>query len=119
MIDPPVSPRADRDREGLEYHVLTLLAVSPLPSGSRTLSAELQRLGVSISEPTVGRMLYQFDSLGYTSRVGYLGRTLTEAGHARLHWLRIKREDTETGVALLESIRPSTLGELLELLVAR
>lgn len=119
MINQPVTRWADRDREGLEYHVLTLLAASAVPSGSRALSTELQRLGVSISEPSVGRILYQLDSLGYTNRVGYLGRTLTEAGHARLLSIRTKREDTESGAALLQSIRPSTLGELLELLVAR
>jgi GntR family transcriptional regulator, transcriptional repressor for pyruvate dehydrogenase complex len=107
------------DRESLEYQALSYLEASAAPNGSRSLCTELSRRGFRISEPTVGRLLYQLDSLGYTTRVGFRGRTLTEAGRERLRRIRLAREESETGAALLQSIRPSTLGELLELLVAR
>src|SRR4051794_26573283 len=113
------TPPPGRDRDALEHEVLLQLDASKTPCGSRWLRAQLGRRGFNLSEPTVGRFLSDLDERGHTTRVGYQGRTLTEAGRARLRQLEIIRAESESNAALLDSIRPSTLGELLELMIAR
>lgn len=103
----------------LEYEVLSRLRGDGQPRGSGSLWAELHATGIGISPATVGRMLHRFGLWGYTRRVGFRGRTLTERGIKRLAELQQKRERTDWETLVVDSARPSTVGELLDVLVAR
>ncbi len=103
----------------LEYEVLSRLQGDGQPKGSGAIWAELHTIGISISPATVGRMLHRFGLRGYTRRVGFRGRTLTETGAKRLADLRQKRERTDWETLVVESARPKTVSELLDVLVAR
>ncbi len=103
----------------LEREILARLEPADRPHGCGSLWAELQQIGFSKSPTTVGRVLKLLDLRGYTRPVGYRGRALTEAGARRLAELRAEREHADSHGLLLEGVRPSTLGELLDLLVAR
>lgn len=104
---------------GLERELLARLEANARPAGCGSVWADLQAIGFTKSPTTVGRILRQLDLRGYTRRVSYRGRSLTEAGSRRLAELREAHNHADSHSLLLESVRPSTIGELLDLLVAR
>jgi GntR family transcriptional repressor for pyruvate dehydrogenase complex len=79
----------------------------------------LHGLGFTLSEPTVGRFLRRLDRLGYTERVSNLGRALTEPGRARLTRLCVADARDRRARELMRSLRATTPGEVLDVLVAR
>jgi len=50
------------------------------PLGSGTACEMLAKAGFQISEATVGRLLKTMDNKGYTTRIGFQGRMLTDQG---------------------------------------
>jgi GntR family transcriptional repressor for pyruvate dehydrogenase complex len=105
--------------EILERDVLRLIADSDGPVGSCALHEQLGSLGYGVSEPTIGRFLRYLDRHGYTERVSNRGRQLTEAGNRRVEELRAAHDRAEIERHLLRTMRPGSLDELLDVLVAR
>jgi GntR family L-lactate dehydrogenase operon transcriptional regulator len=103
----------------LEHAVLHLLAGQEEPLGSGSLLEQLQGLGYAGSEPTVGRLLRSLDRRGLTQRVSNRGRSLTPAGRERLRQLGEAAVQRRHERELLGAIRPTTIDDLLDLLVAR
>jgi len=105
--------------ELLERDVLGLIADSDGPVGSCALHEQLESLGYTSSEPTIGRFLRYLDRRGYTARVSNRGRQLTPAGSRRIEELRVAHGRAEAERHLLSTMRPGSLEELLDVLVAR
>lgn len=105
--------------ETLERDVLGLIADSDGPVGSCALHEQLSALGYGASEPTIGRFLRYLDRRGYTERVSNRGRQLTPAGRVRVEELRAAHGRAEAERHLLSTMRPGSLDELLDVLVAR
>lgn len=105
--------------ESLERDILELIASSHGPVGSCALHEQLGSLGYAISEPTVGRLLRHLDRQGYTRRVSNRGRELTGAGQERVHDLQAAHGRAQAERHLLSAMRPGSLDELLDVLVAR
>ncbi|MCR4398753.1 MAG: FCD domain-containing protein [Firmicutes bacterium] len=106
-------------REETEYRALKVLSVSRDSLGSGTLRDDLVKYGTRISEATAGRLLRELDGRGYTEKVSFRGRRLTERGRARLMELERERERANFGSELLRTLRAKGKSELIEVLVAR
>ncbi len=104
-------------RDKQEYLVLSL--VGPLPVGSGAVKVALERSGVSISEATVGRLLRELDTRGYTERHAFRGRTLTSKGKDRLSELEFLKASEHNTQSLLCILASTGKKELLDLLIAR
>lgn len=103
----------------LEHAVLELLNDGNVPVGSGTLWCALYGKDCSMSEPTLGRLLRQMDTLGLTVKVGKRGRILTPVGRARLEELRGQKERAGYEGEFLNAIRIDTLEDVMDVLVAR
>lgn len=60
--------------------VLAILAESRVPRGARVITRDLHKLGHSVSEATVSRILVRLDKAGLTASAGSKGRVLSEQG---------------------------------------
>ncbi|MCR4441015.1 MAG: FCD domain-containing protein [Peptococcaceae bacterium] len=107
------------DKERQEYLILLTVHQSESPVGSGYLSRELKNYGWEVSEATAGRILANYDSAGYTSKVGYQGRVLSPAGLSRLKELEDKKMRTEQGFEFFKVLETKTPEELIDVLVAR
>jgi len=107
------------DKERQEYLILLTIHQSESPVGSGYLSRELKNYGWEVSEATAGRILANYDSIGYTSKVGYQGRILSPAGLSRLKELEDKKMRTEQGFEFFKVLETKTPEELIDVLVAR
>lgn len=110
---PTVAPLA------FEHAILHLLEAHEGPLGSGTLMEQLDRLGVQVSEPTVGRFLRTLDRKGLTARVSNKGRGLTERGRDRLRELCDAESQLHYERELVRTIRSTTIDELVDVLIAR
>ncbi|MFZ5753871.1 MAG: FCD domain-containing protein [Bacillota bacterium] len=108
---------AEKDRQ--DYLTLFIIGQSESPVGSGYLSRELKTYGWDVSEATAGRILAQLDNLGYTTKVGYQGRTLTALGHAKLKELEDKKLRADQGLEFFRVLESRTKEELIDILVAR
>ncbi len=107
----------EKDRQ--EYLILFIINQSEIPVGSGHLSRELKNYGWDVSEATTGRILAQYDSSGFTSKLGYQGRRLTAAGFARFKELEEKKVRTEQGQEFFKVLETRSSEELIDILVAR
>ena len=107
------------DNEIAEFEVLSLLTDVKNPMGSVTLSLLLKERKLNISSATVGRMLVKFDHEVLTTRYGFKGRVLTDAGLKRLEELKNKRHMAELTSKFCESIDAESKDNLIEVLIAR
>ncbi|MDX9872818.1 MAG: FCD domain-containing protein [Clostridia bacterium] len=107
------------DKEKQEY--LTLLAVdqSDSPVGSGYLSRELRNYGWDVSEATAGRVLAGYDNMGYTIKVGFQGRILSEQGKEKLLELEEKKHRFDQGYEFFRILETKTPEELIDILIAR
>lgn len=112
--DPARMVRAD-----LTAAVLFILAAADRPTGASVIHERLLGRGFQISEPTVGRLLREFDRLGYTSSQGRLGRLLTAKGRQQLQRLDDTTSRDQNAKQLLGSIRSDTLPDVIDALTAR
>lgn len=99
--------------------LLNYMHENPEPVGSGIACEVLAREGFQVSEATVGRLLRYMDLQGYTQRVGYKGRTLTELGKRYLSHLEEKKSRRHFSDRLAEIVRSQCLDDLLDTLVAR
>lgn len=107
------------EKETLEKEILLMLKDSTQPAGCGSLCTALQMKGFRISEATTGRILRDFDNLGYTDKSGYQGRSLTTTGEARLQELLQTERRQQLGQELTQAVQGHTKEQLLEVLVAR
>lgn len=103
----------------VEFLVLKFLHEQEGPVGSGQLADYLRQHGQSISEATVGRLLRDLDLKHLTSRTGFRGRSLTEAGLARLEELRRWRTLQAYSSELVDALHATRLDQLVDILVAR
>ncbi len=104
----------------LEYAVLDELDRSgDTPIGCGRLWSQVRCCDASVSEPTIGRLLFRLDTLGLTEKVGNRGRVLSEAGRARLQELRSQKERGDYERELLDTFHAGTLEAVLDVLGAR
>lgn len=106
-------------KENQEYLTLLIIHRSEAPVGSGSLSRELRNYGLDVSEATAGRILANYDSIGFTSRIGFQGRTLTSQGLLRLRELEERKSRTEQGLEFFKVLETRTPDELINILVAR
>ncbi len=106
-------------KEELEYHTLKVAAGAGDLIGSGTLQEGLAKYGVRVSEATAGRLLRDLDGKGYTEKISFRGRTLTEAGRERLRVLERERERANFGSELLKALNARGKREIIEVLTAR
>lgn len=107
------------DKERQEYLTFLIISQSESPVGSGYLSRELKNYGWDVSEATAGRILAQFDNLGYTSRVGFQGRTLTALGYSKFKELEEKKTRSDQGFTFFKVLETRTPEELIDVLIAR
>lgn len=97
--------------------LLIALDDSQEPMGSRRATELLREAGFSVSESTVSRLLRDLDANGWTRPVGAKGRTLTADGRTAV--ADVRRSLNGSGDALSRALDVRTLGDMLELFVAR
>lgn len=114
-----VESRVLGPRDEMEYQILKVASGTGDLVGSGSLQDGLARVGVSVSEATAGRLLRELDRKGYTEKVSFRGRMLTDAGRQRLHELERERERANFGSELLKVLKARGQGELIEVLIAR
>ncbi len=105
-------------RQRVELVVLDVLAKTPRWTGASFLRQHLRVSGIEIGEATVGRVLRDFDMLGYTRKAAKLGRAVTKKGLARLEALQLEFERETSGrkiTSFFSSFKdPDALIEVLE-----
>lgn len=114
IIEPGRTARRD-----LFQAVLVALSQTDEPMGASSIHEQLLKSGYSLSEPTVGRLLREFDRLGYTTAHGKLGRVLRPKGRSRLDELRLARERENHVTDAIEQMRVDSLQEVMNVLSAR
>ncbi|NPV70932.1 MAG: FCD domain-containing protein [Firmicutes bacterium] len=106
-------------KEELEYNILRVASAAGDLIGSGTLCHGLDQYGMRISEATAGRLLRNLDKKGYTERVSFKGRRLTDLGRNRLQELAGERERASFGSELLKVLKARGKQELIDILIAR
>lgn len=102
-----------------EYITLKIIANSDSPIGSGVLSEKLISEGFDVSEATAGRILRDLDKKGFTEKVGFRGRILTDLGNERLQKLQQEKEINHYSNEFLNVVRVRKKEELLDVLIAR
>ena len=64
--------------------ILTILSEQEKPIGSKVIADELQEKGFNLGERAVRYHMQILDEKGYTERVGYSGRCITDLGREKL-----------------------------------
>jgi GntR family L-lactate dehydrogenase operon transcriptional regulator len=106
-------------RDNLHDRVLEILAGSDEPAGSGAIHLQLARSGFSASQPTVGRVLFDLDADGLTTRVSNKGRRLTAEGRRRFAEARARHSAERVTAQAFMALGRSTLEELRQAMVAR
>ncbi|MCL4465919.1 MAG: FCD domain-containing protein [Chloroflexi bacterium] len=107
-------------RDQAIYLTLQALAGSAGPAGCWRLRDALRGAGLELSEATVGRLLREFDYLGYSERVGSKGgRIITAAGRVQLASLEQSQHEDTYREQFLRAIRVESLADILDLLSVR
>jgi len=106
------------DRQCLDRDILKLLRDSKEPVGAVYLSIALKEK-YNVSQSTIGRRLQHMDFEGYTKKVKNTGRILTKEGIELLKYLEDKFMYAKAQEDIMEYLNPSTLKELIDVLVAR
>ncbi|MDR0913390.1 MAG: NrpR regulatory domain-containing protein [Methanobrevibacter sp.] len=73
-----------RDSEDKLVEILRILSNSDKPVGAKLLSDQLQKKGYNMGERVVRYHLKILDSKGFTERMGYSGRIITDLGRTEL-----------------------------------
>jgi GntR family L-lactate dehydrogenase operon transcriptional regulator len=107
------------DRARQEHLALLVIQQSESPVGSGYLSRELRKYGWEVSEATAGRILANYDNAGYTNKVGFQGRVLSQVGIDRLREHEEKKVRFDQGFEFFKILETKTPDELIDILVAR
>jgi GntR family L-lactate dehydrogenase operon transcriptional regulator len=106
-------------REKYECEILAIFERQEQPIGSGALSMMLKEIDFPLSEASVGRLLGEMDRKGWTEKLGYQGRVLTDAGKRRLQELRIRKKRIFYSTRLLNSLNVEDKENLIHVLEAR
>ena len=109
----------DLDKQRLLYAILKIMADSKGPIGSGYIRDNLLINGFEISEATAGRILRAMDLKGYSEKMGFKGRILTELGKRKLEKMEHESKINHYGQELLNVINVTGKKELLDILIAR
>lgn len=109
----------DIEKSQIFYLILKTIANSKEPVGSGSVKNNLVSQGFKLSEATVGRILKDMDIQGYTEKIGYKGRNITELGKQKLKKMEHEKLISHYGQELLNIIRRTGKKELLDILIAR
>lgn len=107
------------NKEEQERVILKELSKFDHPLGSGALKEALRLNGMELSEATVGRILREMDMKGYTKRIGYQGRTITEEGQRQLQFLERQKQRVIHSSELLKTFNAQKKKDLIDILVAR
>jgi GntR family L-lactate dehydrogenase operon transcriptional regulator len=106
-------------REKYECEILAIFERHEQPIGSGALSMMLKEIEFPLSEASVGRLLGEMDRQGWTKKLGYQGRILTDAGKRRLQELRIRKKRLLYSTKLMNSLNVEDKENLIHVLEAR
>lgn len=106
-------------KEEQEHVILSVIHLCEEPIGSGSIREQVATRGLEMSEATVGRLLKELDSKGYTVKKGFQGRTLTDEGYKRLCDLKHCQERAYLSQELADSLRPESKKDMVDVLVAR
>jgi GntR family L-lactate dehydrogenase operon transcriptional regulator len=87
--------------------------------GAPKAKTVLAGAGITVSEPTAGRILRDLEMEGLLEKNGSLGRRLTSVGVQRLNEYRQNTMKLERTRAFARTINPMEKDELIDLLIAR
>lgn len=104
--------------ERLDYEILRELSQHKQPQGAVYLSIALGDR-YNVSQSTIGRKLLQFDHKGYTKKVKNTGRCLTKKGLEYLEELTDLLTGEKAKKDFFESLTPTNMKELVDILVTR
>lgn len=107
-----------RLEQDLDYDILKLLSKSEEPLGAVFLSVALKEKH-DVSQSTIGRKLLYMDYIGYTRKIKNTGRILTKRGKQFLKDLEDSLSYEKMQKGFMQSLNPSTLEDLIDILVAR
>jgi len=108
-----------RSADDIELQVLELIDACEESVGSGTIHLALKGRGVTISQPTIGRLLRTYDHRRWTEKLSNRGRALTERGRDHLQSLRLLEKRKRLAQQIVEAVSPATLRDLRDVLVAR
>lgn len=108
--------RSLRDIDGL---ILGRIADGVVPIGQGALGFFLQKQGVQVSTPTIGRRLQFFEHHGWVKKIGVDGRVITPQGRGMLQQLRSETLLRSSAQQLLTILRQADDEIILDLLAAR
>lgn len=107
------------EKERIEHSILEIIYGAEEPIGSGLISERLKALGFNVSEATIGRMLREYDNIGFTEKVGFKGRILTKKGFNRLKELDNQTIREHYGYELMNLLNVKKKEELKDILIAR
>lgn len=104
---------------GCRENILRIIKAAEGPVGASYIKRELKRYSEDVSEATVGRMLYELDSEGYTRKDGYRGRIITYRGSEFLDECIREEQIRKKSETFINALGISEMDELIEALEAR
>ncbi|WP_028856555.1 FCD domain-containing protein [Psychrilyobacter atlanticus] len=107
------------DEINYDYSILKILEKHQKPTGASLIKRELKNLKISISEATIGRILFNLDNIGLTIKDGYRGRVITDKGKLYLKNIQRKKDRRKKGELFLNVLDIQEIDKLLEALEAR
>lgn len=102
-----------------QYQILKMLNESTEPLGSGTISERMGQIDIAVSEATIGRFLRNLDSRGFTKKLGFQGRCLTEEGIRTLEKYEHEKNLQVKTNHIMNLAKAEAKDELLSILVAR
>jgi hypothetical protein len=108
-----------KDLAEIKYLMLDIINNSDNPIGAVKLKKVLAAKDIKISEATVGRILSELDSIGYTKKEGSSGRILTDDGINKLIENQYIFKSKEHYNDIISLINKTGLEDMLNYLNAR
>jgi len=102
--------------DGMELVALGALAESTSPMGALRLAEVFRDAGLTVSEATAGRFLYQLDQRGMTKAVGTRGRILTDIGRKHLAMVQLRQQVDIHSAQLAEAVTATDIENLIDML---
>ena len=102
-----------------EYKIIKLIDNQEGPVGSGHISLKMENEFDSSSEATVGRILRELDEKGYTEKVGYQGRVITDNARKELEKYEKYMEKQKFIESIIQVREIENKFELVDVLIAR
>lgn len=102
-----------------QYVLLTILSGSPEPMGSWAIQEELEKLGIEISSPSVGRYLKTLDNRQYTRKESNKGRVLEKKGREALKQFEVSLTNELFQSSVRSATKVTDVQRLIEVYTVR